>query len=90
MTSIPNTKKKYRVRFKQSDLDETRAISAHYLRVSGEREREIIIIIISLLLLLSGQSVMLIMDNEGNVGLYSIPELTLIHKENCVDASDAV
>ena len=39
MTSIPNTKKKYRVRFKQSDLDETRAISAHYLRVSGERER---------------------------------------------------
>lgn len=33
---------------------------------------------------------MLIMDNEGNVGLYSIPELTLIHKENCVDASDAV
>ena len=89
MTSIPNTKKKYRVRFKQSDLDETRAISAHYLRVSGEREREIIIIII-ILLLLSGQSVMLIMDNEGNVGLYSIPELTLIHKENCVDASDAV
>ena len=55
-----------------------------------EREREIIIIIIIILLLLLGQSVMLIMDNEGNVGLYSIPELTLIHKENCVDASDAV
>lgn len=65
-----------------------------YLRityVSQVKEREmIIIIIIILLLLLLGQSVMLIMDNEGNVGLYSIPELTLIHKENCVDASDAV
>ena len=39
MTSIPNTKKKYRVRFKQNEQDELQAISAHYLRVSGNREK---------------------------------------------------
>ncbi|XP_019850338.1 PREDICTED: lethal(2) giant larvae protein homolog 2-like [Amphimedon queenslandica] len=71
VTSIPNTKKKYRVRFKQSEQDELQAISAHYLRVSG-------------------RSVILVMDNEGNVSIYGLPDLTLIHKENCVDASDAV
>ena len=37
-----------------------------------------------------GQSVIVVMDNEGNINVFSLPELQLIHKENCVDAADAV
>ena len=37
-----------------------------------------------------GQSSLLIMDSEGNIAIYSLPELKLIYKENCVDAADAV
>ena len=37
-----------------------------------------------------GQSAMLVMDSEGYVSLYSLPELKLVYKENCVDAADAV
>ena len=33
---------------------------------------------------------MLIMDSEGYISIYNLPELKLVYKENCVDASDAV
>ena len=32
----------------------------------------------------------LLMDSEGNVMVYSLPELNLLYKDNCVDAADAV
>ena len=38
----------------------------------------------------SGQSAMLVMDSDGYVSLYSLPDLKLVYKENCVDAADAV
>ena len=38
----------------------------------------------------SGQSVILLMDSEGNVMVYSLPELKMVHKDNCIDAADAV
>ena len=40
--------------------------------------------------LYSGHSAMLIMDSEGYISIYNLPELKLVYKENCVDASDAV
>jgi hypothetical protein len=69
--SLPNSRKKYRIKFKQNEAEEMHAISAHYMRISG-------------------QSVMVVMDNEGNISIFSLPELQLLHKENCVDAADAV
>ena len=44
----------------------------------------------SLHLVFPGQSVILLMDSEGNVLVYSLPELKMIYKDNCVDAADAV
>ena len=41
-------------------------------------------------LFVTGQSAILVMDSEGYVSLYSLPDLKLIYKENCVDAADAV
>lgn len=38
----------------------------------------------------SAQSALLIMDNEGYVSVYTLPDLRLICREDCVDASDAV
>lgn len=33
---------------------------------------------------------MLIMDSSGYVSVYSLPDLKLVYKEDCVDASDAI
>ena len=38
----------------------------------------------------SGQSAMLIIDSEGYISIYSLPDLKLFFKENCLDASDAM
>ena len=36
VTSLPNMKKKYRVKLKQSELDLFHLVSAYYVRVAGE------------------------------------------------------
>ena len=33
---------------------------------------------------------MLVMDSEGFISIYNLPDLRLLYKEDCVDASDAV
>jgi lethal(2) giant larvae protein len=38
----------------------------------------------------SAQSALLIMDSEGYISLYTLPDLRLICREDCVDATDAV
>ena len=38
----------------------------------------------------TGQSGLLVMDSNGFVSVYSLPDLKLLYKEDCVDASDAV
>lgn len=86
MSGLPNSKKKYRVKLKQNDNDENHAISAHYLRISGN----CVIHIVQFMCFQLGQSVIVVMDNEGNISIYSLPELQLLHKENCVDAADAM
>ena len=35
--SLPNMKKKHRVKLKQNDADLFHLVSAHYVRVAGER-----------------------------------------------------
>lgn len=37
-----------------------------------------------------GHSAILIMDSEGYISVYSLPDLKLLYKEDCVDASDAM
>jgi hypothetical protein len=32
---LPNSRKKYRIKFKQNEAEEMHAISAHYMRISG-------------------------------------------------------
>lgn len=36
------------------------------------------------------QSALLIMDSEGYISVYTLPDLRLICREDCVDATDAV
>lgn len=48
-----------------------------------------IIIIILIWILLIGLSFLLLMGSDGFVSVYSLPELKLVCKEDCVDASDA-
>ena len=43
-----------------------------------------------LLFLCTAQSALLIMDSEGYISLYTLPDLRLICREDCVDATDAV
>lgn len=43
-----------------------------------------------LLSVCSGHSAILIMDSEGYISVYSLPDLKLLYKEDCVDASDAM
>ena len=38
VTSLPNMKKKYRVKLKQNESDLYHIVSAHYVRVAGEGE----------------------------------------------------
>ena len=38
----------------------------------------------------TAQSALLIMDSEGYISLYTLPDLRLICREDCVDATDAV
>ena len=95
MASLPHAKKKYRVHLKQNEEDDNHIVSAHYIRVSGTH----IIAVqtdIQLSLLVhshfpyAAQSALLIMDSEGYVSVYTLPDLRLVCREDCVDASDAV
>ena len=38
----------------------------------------------------TGQSNILLMDSEGFITIYSLPELKLVYRENCVDSTDAI
>lgn len=38
----------------------------------------------------SGQSGILVVDSEGFLTIYSLPDLKQIFRENCIDASDAM
>ena len=38
----------------------------------------------------AAQSALLIMDSEGYISVYTLPELKLVCREDCVDATDAV
>lgn len=41
------------------------------------------------ILFVAGQSFLILMCSDGFVNMYSIPELKLVCREDCVDASDA-
>ena len=95
--SLPNAKKKFKVNLKQNEEDEFHIVSAHYIRVSGisrlhDRLPHGHVLFFNLILCLpcTAQSALLIMDNEGYVSVYTLPDLRLICREDCVDASDAV